>query len=710
MLKKPITITLLVTIILGMGLWLYSDAPPYGYPNNEISNYYWGFKVDIARKWRSMEFSLWDRGVAGGTSLFTSGLYPVLSPLNVTAWFLNDEQFYLLHIIFPYLLGFFFTTLGLIEFFGLRFPYAAFGGLVYMGLLLSRGSTITGYPFFEWGAAFFPVLVYTYGKLLNRNFYLRTAAAGGIIALQFASQGVYHFPQIFVWSAFLIGIESLLLSKEKTQVARLKKCFGGWTVLLFFSVGIFAVQFLPTYYYAINESARVAGIYPINSLALYDPSRPQYSVFHYFQKVLIHPGALGVMTVAGFIGILAIFALNFKTIFSKLPGKMFFKLLWLTTIAYIVFPTAAFLLAQIFPMFNKVFSPLTRFTFSYGTYVLDFCAVMTLALMADRLGSRLQGPKYKTTQIVLICVLFSVGTVVYLSGFKRHDKTKRSKTRFAEFMVDSPELKYFRSAKGQYYFPYEGPDAMGFNFGLLYGIESVTAFLNVPPLRLVKFTMEYHPDYALHATPALSGQQKLYYREPSQYIPDYFPVDFTVVPRNQNLGWPGFKKQVLGEEFDIWTRQEKPAEVYFAGSLKTWGFPEVISQFDAPRTNTVFVEKDDAQNAGLMENTGTVDKAAGYSNFLRKRGDHVEFDVHKEKPGYVIVPDMYRKGWEVYANGNALSFFPAYYLFIGFHVPAGDNHILMKYKPPYFDAGVAMSVISILAFAGMIYWDQRRRT
>lgn len=773
--KNPHFVAFVVTLLLGIYLWAYSDKPPYGYPMNEISNYYWGLKIDIAHKWRDFDFSFWDRGAAGGTSLFTSGVYPILNPLNFTAWFLNDDAFHLFHIIFPYLLGFYFTTVILLEFFKLPWPFAVFGGLTYMGLLVARGSTITGYPFFVWGCSFFPLLVYVYAKLLNRNFYLRCAALGAVVALQFASQGVYHVSQIFVWSAFLISIEALFFHRDKTLGSRVVEWLVGGFLLTFCSFGIFAVQFLPTYYYVVNESARVPGTYPINSLAIYDPSRPQYSLIHYFQYIFSTGGIVssrGIVVL--FLALLALVTANTQKTLALLTEKPFFKYVWLATLLYVVFPTAAFILAQIVPVFAKVFAPMTRFTFSYGVYVLDLCLAITASVLLaqpslkifssqkpekaiapaallilaglvailpiafslpvfDQLPKHFKTfelfmlsswksvvllltasafiiyvlairPKKKTVNLVFTIILLFLGLTNYMTSYNWHEKGKRSKTKLHEYLLDTPEMNYFNAAKGQYYFPTDAPNVMGFNYGLLRGVESACGFLNVPPLRLVKFTMKYHADI-----PTLWTNQKFYYADPAPAIADYFPFDFTAVVRERNLGWPQFHKAVAGKEFDIWVRSRPAEDVYFAHQLKVLPFLDIVHKFDEPRSDTVFVEEEDAKTFNLTEqNSSGRRPRADYSNFV-KQGDRVEFDVNKEAGGFVVVPDMFRDGWKVLANGKPLDIFPAYYLFIGFFLPGGENHIVMRYKPPLTDLGAWVSLAAWATLAALILWDKRTK-
>src|SRR3989338_4934916 len=130
--KKKIWFSLFVSAMYCAFLWIQSDSPPYGYPDNESSNYYWGYAVDIAHKFRNWHFPFWDKTICCGMSLFTSGQYPILNPTNLTALFLNDDQFYLFKLIEPFFFGCFFMTLLMIDVFKVRKSIAVFSALAFL--------------------------------------------------------------------------------------------------------------------------------------------------------------------------------------------------------------------------------------------------------------------------------------------------------------------------------------------------------------------------------------------------------------------------------------------------------------------------------------------------------------------------------------------------------------------------------------------------
>src|SRR5438034_738613 len=93
--NHPVWVCLFFSLCFGLFLWFYSDLPPYGEIWNELSNYYWGVTTDIAHKWRTGHLGLWDLTIAGGTSLYTTGAYPILNPTNIFALVLDDNHFLL---------------------------------------------------------------------------------------------------------------------------------------------------------------------------------------------------------------------------------------------------------------------------------------------------------------------------------------------------------------------------------------------------------------------------------------------------------------------------------------------------------------------------------------------------------------------------------------------------------------------------------------
>ncbi len=376
-------ISFIVAVILGLNIYHRCDAPPYGYPLNELSDCYWGAIIDIANHWRNFDIEFWSRSLAGGVSMFTTGWYPVFNPTNVFSLVLNDDQFYLFKLIEPYVMGFFFMSVLLWDEFKTKWYIAFFGGMAYMGLLLSKTFSLAASPYLLYACGLFPAMALVAIKLLRRHVYLAAAGVGALLALQFLGQGSTQTPQMLVWWAmfFMVFICSFWLKQKNGAI--LKTGLIALIILVVASVGLCAVQMLPSFYYFKYESARQAGYYPINNFNLFY-SKQDLGFLNIFWIGLINAGPIRskAFVVLALMS-LALAVKYFGRIFEKTPNRIFLYLLWITLAIYFCFPGFAFLLTKIFPFFTKAFSMLTYFTFKYALFTFDFAMILTVCLILN---------------------------------------------------------------------------------------------------------------------------------------------------------------------------------------------------------------------------------------------------------------------------------------------------------------------------------------
>ena len=384
-LNQRVLVSLILSLCLGTYLWLYSDSPPYGSTNNELSNNYWGLITDIAHKWRSGDFHWWDLTVTGGTSLFSSGQYPILNPTNVAALFLNDDQFYLLKLIEPFVIGFFCTCLLMVDVFEFSWVLACFGALFYVGLPLASKTTMAESSIFLWGCFLFPAMLYAYLKIVNRDVCLAAALVGAILALQFSGSGVIELPQVLLWWLLFLFIHLLFFS-EDSFIFRLKNLGKAYLWLILFTVGVWAIQLVPTIFFFSQESARLPGHYPIINFPLVGDNTEEQSLGMLLNACLRLnnlPSIVGFMI--GFISMIMVLVLIYKSkILNNLVHRKILSCLWLATGIYFVTPTLAGYLSSWFPFLKSLFKPLTQFTFRYALHILDFCVALTFTMLLSR--------------------------------------------------------------------------------------------------------------------------------------------------------------------------------------------------------------------------------------------------------------------------------------------------------------------------------------
>ncbi len=85
--------------------------------------------------------------------------------------------------------------------------------------------------------------------------------------------------------------------------------------------------------------------------------------------------------------------------------------------------------------------------------------------------------------------------------------------------------------------------------------------------------------------------------------------------------------------------------------------------------------------------------------------DEVVVKTRATRPCILVLADNHYPGWHVEINGNAAELFPAYTVFRGVVIPAGEHEVRFYYKPFSFRLGMVISVISLISaliWAGML--------
>ncbi len=409
--KWKYVISLLIAIILGTVIYHRSSMPPYGHPINELSDNYWGVIVDIAHRWRQFDLGLWSRSLGGGMSLFTSGQYPVLNPTNALAWVFNDDQFYLIKLIEPYVLGFFFMMVLLWDVFKTRWYIACFGGMAYMGLTLAKATTMAQSPYFLYGCGLFPGMVLVFLKLAYRHTYWAALGVGVMVAMQFLGEGVTQLPQLIIWW----GLFLLLWQWQAGHRPSVKQ--GAISIFIFMAalVTLSAIQLIPSIYYVKFESARTVGHYPINNFVLWGKGINQFSFSEILWGAFFNSGSVRTRGILFLIlACLVVAIVNAGRLFKSTPYKDFIIKAWLVTGVYLCIPTATSFLVQVIPVLDPIFGFMTRFSFIYGLHTLDFCIILTLCLIINDESLRVYRRDYGVARNAIGIFLISLVLLLVL--------------------------------------------------------------------------------------------------------------------------------------------------------------------------------------------------------------------------------------------------------------------------------------------------------
>ena len=84
---------------------------------------------------------------------------------------------------------------------------------------------------------------------------------------------------------------------------------------------------------------------------------------------------------------------------------------------------------------------------------------------------------------------------------------------------------------------------------------------------------------------------------------------------------------------------------------------------------------------------------------------HVEIDVNLEKPGVVVLADVYYPGWELTIDDKPATIYQVNRLMRGAAVPKGKSRLVYTYNPRAFRVGriVSMAGFGILALLALAF-------
>ncbi len=394
---SPLLPALIFAAAIGIFLWCISGLPPYGTPFNEVSDFYWGIAANIAHQIRLGHIDFWTRSVGGGACLFSSGCYPLLNPSNIAALLLNDDQFLLLKLIEPFMVGGFFCFLLFRSVFKLPVYLAVSASLFYLGYIFARHSVIHIHlPIFLFGGALLPGFVYCAFGSPHLSFQSRSCLIGTLLAMQFFWGGVAQLPQTTIFIMVMLTVQQLATDRPFGQ--RTKNAFMACGITLFFFALIASPQLLPTIIYLLQDSNRCPGQYSINNLPWFAPGHEtNKSIMLLLKESYFTPGGLSSrsfwpLALAGLVPFLnPLLRRRFKQWQQDQPCL---RQLAICGLIFFLIPPTASLTAALIPSSARLFAPLTTFTFAYYTCLIDLILV---ACMANFLGLADSGAGDTTT-------------------------------------------------------------------------------------------------------------------------------------------------------------------------------------------------------------------------------------------------------------------------------------------------------------------------
>jgi hypothetical protein len=134
-----------------------------------------------------------------------------------------------------------------------------------------------------------------------------------------------------------------------------------------------------------------------------------------------------------------------------------------------------------------------------------------------------------------------------------------------------------------------------------------------------------------------------------------------------------------------------------------WNSPE--RRVYDPR-EVAWVEVDDATKTELLQHYIT--RATAHPNETPKVTRHepklVEIEVNMQRPGLVVLADVYYPGWRLTIDGKPAEILRVNRVMRGAAVPSGKHRLVYRFEPQSFRIGVILSAFGLVAFLGTVIW------
>jgi len=218
-------------------------------------------------------------------------------------------------------------------------------------------------------------------------------------------------------------------------------------------------------------------------------------------------------------------------------------------------------------------------------------------------------------------------------------------------------------------------DTVGYNALRIAGYEKMVGpGENAVELRLRQFPGTFR-GYRCHLA-SLLGLEYLVLDRPAEKLPRHFP----------RLG----QATLLHSSDTMWIYRLAPAapRAYVATRLRPVATEDVLAEEELPEFDRgVEALVDQSDVAQLETDLVTVDSsadtapAASTVKILSYRRNSVVLDVVTDRPGVLVLHDLYYPGWDVSVDGEERTVLRMNLLFRGVEVPAGAHRVTFTFRP-----------------------------
>ncbi len=571
-------------------------------------------------------------------------------------------------------------------------------GAVISGLIFSHISVaVISNPVQIHTYAFFPLVLLCFEETIAGNIIRWDYAfvTGVIYGLQFLGGGLqysYYFTIFFVSYSFFRLLTLRLVKKRggnnETYFVRpfdydrqfMLACF----LIFIIGVGIFMVQFLPTYELAKHTARFYVNDY--NRTYVYDN---RCIDIKFLRRLFLLPSPwkeeyFGISTFAGAIP----FLLVLLALFVRRKSKICYFYLF-TTIVFLIIGSNNFII-------KSAYAFLPFFTFLKAHLRVVIILLFCLSILAGY-GERLLRPIW--LKLVLL------GVFVCSLNFYWHIKDTG----------DSGSCEYWNVADTLSNFQYHINDKDAFRiiyFGRVREYERLSKFYytqgrsNLLLSRYLEFT---------HASINVNALYAEEFGREFVFHPNYLKITNTkyiVIRKGRDGGddelWEEIKsmkaycennfflKKVFEDKM-VWVYELKdtlPRAFFVSDALCIKDKEEMLALFQSldfnPEKIAVFEEL--VGTSSQRKNVALDAKAT----IIRYTPSEVEIELRTNSAGFLILSDTYYPGWKGYVNNIRTKIYRANYLFRGLYIDSPGVYIInFRYRPFSFYIGAGISLVTI---------------
>ena len=88
--------------------------------------------------------------------------------------------------------------------------------------------------------------------------------------------------------------------------------------------------------------------------------------------------------------------------------------------------------------------------------------------------------------------------------------------------------------------------------------------------------------------------------------------------------------------------------------------------------------------------------------------NRVSGDITLEDTKILCLAIPWDGGWTAYVDGEKQPLLKANYMFGALVLPEGEHHIELRYRTPWMNAGLLLTIIGVLILIGIALYDRRK--